>query len=82
MNAKQIAILIIFCVFMLPLLLKMVVWSFDTNDPAKSAEEGAKIIEEMVVPWWVPIIDKLAGWDTFGSLLIIGLIMFLIWLAK
>lgn len=47
------------------------------------AEEGVEIIKEQAVPWWVGIIQWLAGLPkTLGAILIIGFIFFLRWIGE
>ena len=84
MRAKEIAILVVFILFTLPLLMKVVVYSSSVGnqDVDTSTEQAAELIEEAAVPWWVGIIDWLADLGTFGALLIIGLIVFLMWIGE
>ncbi|MEK6893012.1 MAG: hypothetical protein AABX07_02305 [Nanoarchaeota archaeon] len=84
-DAKRIAILIVFLIFTLPFLLKIVVWSTSSAinpDPQKVAQEGANLIAEDAIPWWLNLMTWLAGGGVIGAFLIIGLIVFLKWIGE
>lgn len=73
---KQSIVLVIFFLFVLPLLIKVVIFSVSVvnKPPEDSAQEMANLMEGAAVPWWVDVIDKLADLGTLGALLIIGIV--------
>ena len=84
MDLKEIAILIIFLVFVLPSLLTAVASTIKTaNDP--SPENIAEITEEIAqqsIPWWVGVIQWLSQLpNQIASILILGFVFFLIWIG-
>ena len=84
MDLKSIAILIIFLVFILPGLIHIISFSFliSSASPEKVAEEGAEIIAEQAVPWWVGVIEWLANLpSSIATFFIIGFVFFLRWIG-
>jgi len=79
MNLKEAVILVVFLLFVLPLLLKVVFYSFNVSDMSldESTETATSLIAEASVPWWLGIINFLSNWGWIGALLIIGLFGFL-----
>ena len=82
MKAKQIAILIVFLLFTLPLLLKVIIYSSNISNPEATINKTAELIGEAAVPWWINVINWLADLRTLGALLIIGFIIFLKWIGE
>lgn len=85
MKAKEIAILAVFLIFVLPLLIKILFWSatMNNNSPEKNTEQAAEIMTEAAIPWWLGIFEWLAGLPgLIGAILVIALIFFLKWIGK
>ena len=84
MKAKEIAILVVFLIFLLPLLIEVVFWSFQmgNNTPEKNTEKAVDIIEKAAVPWWVNTLEGLTKLGELGAFLILGFIVFLIWIGE
>jgi len=84
MKPKEIAILIIFVVFTLPFLLKLLSWTFvsTTNPSSESIEKGGELIAEAAVPWWIGVIEWLSSLQGIGAILIVGFIFFLRWIGE
>ena len=83
-SLKEIAILIIFIVFILPGLLSVISLSLKapTSEPKEITEEGAKIIAEQAVPWWIGIIEFFSKLPSaLAAFLILGFIFFLKWIG-
>lgn len=84
MDLKSIAILIIFLVFILPGLIHIISFSFSSlsASPEEIAEEGAEIIAEQAVPWWVGVMEWFAQLpNQIASVLLLGFVFFLIWIG-
>lgn len=81
MRLKEIVVLGFFIIFVLPLLVKVLIFSSHAGSP-EATEEGAELLVEAATPWWVPIIDKLSDFGTFGALLILGVLAFAGWINK
>lgn len=85
MKAKEIAILVVFLIFVLPLLIKILFWSatMNNNSPENNTEQVAEIMTEAAIPWWLGIFEWLAGLPgIIGAVLIIALIFFLKWIGE
>lgn len=85
MKAKEIAILIIFLLFTLPFLINLLSWTIvsTTNPSPQNMEKGGELIAESAIPWWIGVIEWLAGLPgEIGVILIVGLIFFLIWIGE
>ena len=85
MKAKEIAILAVFIIFILPLLIKMAFWSvtMNSNSPEENTEQATELITDAAIPWWLGIFEWLAGLPgIIGAGLIIGLIYFLKWIGE
>jgi hypothetical protein len=86
MEPKEIAILVVFVIFVVPVLGGLLLWTTKvTNDPGNpdNLEEGAEIIAEAAVPWWLGIFEWFAGLPgIIGAVLIIGLVIFLKWIGE
>ena len=85
MKAKEIAILAVFIIFVLPLLIKITFWSVTINDnsPEENTEQATELITDATIPWWLGIFEWLAGLPgIIGAGLIIGLIYFLKWIGE
>ncbi|NMX21926.1 hypothetical protein C5S30_05750 [ANME-1 cluster archaeon GoMg4] len=85
MKSKEIAILIVFLVFMLPLLIKCLSWAIIsiTNPSPENIEKGAELIAESAIPWWIGVIEWLASLPSIiAAVLIIVFIYFLKWMGK
>ena len=82
MPIKSIIALVIFVVFVLPSLLSFMSFTLSsiTSSPEKVAKDGAKLIAEETVPWWVGVIDWLVKLPLqIAPFLILGFIGLLIW---
>jgi len=85
MNAKEIAILIIFFLFGLPSLMKIFFWVVQSsnNPPPQNIEKATELMVEEATPWWLGTLEWLAGLPgIFGAVLIIALIFFLKWIGE
>ncbi len=84
MGAKEISILVVFCIFVLPLLIEIIVWSvgFGSQTPEQNTEKAADLMIKASVPWWVNILGGLSKLGTFGAFLILGFIVFLMWIGE
>ena len=85
MKAKEIAIITVFLIFVLPLLIKVVFWSATMNNhsPENNTGQIAEIMTEAAIPWWLSIFEWLAGLPgIIGAVLIIALIFFLKWIGE
>ncbi|MFH1585857.1 MAG: hypothetical protein ABIB79_03755 [archaeon] len=84
MRIKEIVILVVFLLFVFPLLIKVFIWSIGiTGDSSpEKINEGAELLAESAVPWWIGILTFLAGGGVIGALLIIGFIYFLKWIGE
>lgn len=84
MKSKEIAILIVFLVFILPLLIKCLFWAIIsiTNPSPENIEKGAELIAESAIPWWIGVIEWLASLrGIIAVVLIIVFIYFLKWIG-
>lgn len=85
MTVKEIAILIVFLVFIAPLLVQIFAWGASSlmNPSSDNIEKGAELIAKAVVPWWIGVMEWLAGWGgAISAILIIALIIFLKWIGE
>jgi len=84
MGAKEITILVVFCIFILPLLIEILVWTagFGNHTTEQNTEKVADLTTKVAVPWWINILDGLSKLGTFGAFLILGFIVFLIWIGE
>lgn len=83
-SLKEIAILIIFIVFILPSLLSVISLSLRApiSEPEDIAEKGAEIIAEQAVPWWIGIIEFFSKLPSLlAAFSILGFIFFLNWIG-
>ena len=84
MELKEIAIFVIFIVFILPGLLSVAASTIKTtNDPSpENIEESVEEIAKQSIPWWVGVIEWFSQLpNQIASVLILGFIFFLIWLG-
>ncbi len=86
MKAKEIAILVVFVLFVVPTLfgIMKLTWK-SSQDPGNitHVEEGVELMAESAIPWWLGILEWLAGLPgIIGAVLIIGLIYFLKWIGE
>lgn len=72
METKQIAG-IIALLLMIPTLIALLVFSANlgSQSPEKNTQDAANLLVDSVTPWWLGLIETLAGWGTFGAILII-----------
>jgi len=49
------------------------------GDLEKTTQEGAKLIQEEAIPWWIDVVLFLTKLGTFGGLLIAALFLVLLW---
>lgn len=85
MSAKEMAILAVFVIFILPSLIGTIIWTFKvTNTPSiDNVKEGTERIAEVAIPWWIDVFDKLSDIKgPIGGILVIGLLLFLIWIGE
>jgi len=85
MTAKGIAILIVFFIFGLPTLIRLLDFSVKSvAEPGNldNIAEGTTLIAESAVPWWIGVLSWLAGLRTVGAISIIGFMLFLQWIGK
>lgn len=85
MKAEEIAIIVVFIIFVLPLLIKMALWSFtmNSNSPEENIEQATELITDAAIPWWLGIFEWLTGLPgIIGAGLIFGLIYFLKWMGE
>ena len=85
MRAKQIAILIVFLVFGLPILIQFLAWNANTVlDPStENIEASAELMADAVTPWWVGIMEWFAGFPALlSAVVIIGLVLFIKWIGE
>ena len=85
MNGKQIGTIIALIV-LIPTLIGIFAWAIkNANDPGnpKNLEVGVEMIANSAIPWWLGILDWLAGLPgLIGALLVIGFIIFLKWTGE
>ena len=81
MGPKEIAVLVIFLIFGLPILIKIGWWGLTYNHHTidENTKTAGNLIAEAAVPWWLNIFVWLAGLGTVGAFLIIGFVYFLKW---
>lgn len=85
MKSKEIAILMVFLVVILPLLIKSLSLAIIsiTNPSPENIEKGAELIAESAIPWWIGVIEWLANLrGIIAVVLIIVFIYFLKWIKK
>lgn len=85
MNFKAVVVAVIFLLFGLPLLIRLFFWIMtSTFSPSpENIEHGEEILVESAIPWWICIIEWLAGLPgIIAALLIIGFIFFLKWIGE
>lgn len=85
MEGKEIAILVIFLIFGLPILIKIAWWglTYNHNTIEDNTKTAGNLIAEAAVPWWLGIFEWLAKiGGTIGALLIIAFVGFLIWVGE
>ena len=74
---------IITIVVSIPTLFALAVWSSHiAQNPGNisNINEGVQIIAADAIPWWLDILQWLAGWPgIIGMLLVIGFILFVRW---
>lgn len=85
MNGKQVGAIITLIVA-IPTLFALMSWSSKVaRDPGNVShiEEGVKIAIDDAIPWWLGLLQWLAGLPgIIGAALIIGLILFLKWIGE
>ena len=84
MGAKEIAGLVIFCIFILPVLMEILVWTAEMNShtPDHNIEKVADLMTKAAVPWWINILEGLSALGIFSAFLIVGFIIFLICIGE
>ena len=72
MNVKQI-VGIVALVLMMPSLIGLIVYSFNVGlqSPENNTGAAANLLVDAVTPWWIELIETLAGWGAFGAIIII-----------
>jgi hypothetical protein len=76
--------LVLFCLFTLPFLLKLVAWSGSVGHqmPEEVANTTANLVGEAVTPWWLPVLEFLAGLGGLGAILLLLFLLFLKWAGE
>lgn len=86
MKAKEIAILIVFVLFVVPTVISLMSYSFKVSkDPGNltHVEDGITTAVESQIPWWVGIMEKFAELPgILGAIFIFALIAFLKWIGE
>ena len=85
MKCKEIATAGVFIVFVLPLFIKILFFSMESflNPGQENVEKGVELIAEASIPWWIELIQWFAELpESIGAFLIIGLILFLMWIGE
>lgn len=85
MEGKQVGA-IITLIFLIPTLVGLMIWSHNLSknpeDP-NNLEQGANLIANNAVPWWIGILEWLAGLPgIIGASLVIAFIFFLRWIGE
>jgi hypothetical protein len=64
----------------IPLLAQIAVWGCSTslNPSPENIAQAGELMAQAVVPWWLPIINFLASWGTFGAILVVILLFLLV----
>lgn len=85
LDLQAIIILVIFAIFTIPFLFKFLAWSNSavvSPTPEKIAE-GAQLIAENEMPWWLGIFQWLVGLPgIIAAVLIIAFVFLLKWLGE
>jgi hypothetical protein len=84
MNLKNLAIFIVFLVFILPGLVGIIVTSIkSTVDPSpKNIGESVEEVAKQSIPWWVGVMVWLAKLPSeLAAIIILGFMFFLIWIG-
>lgn len=76
MDWEKLGTIIVFVVS-IPLIIGIIHFSFSVGSGSveENTEEGAELIEQATVPFWVNIVNWLATKGTFGALIIVGLLI-------
>ena len=85
MSIKEIAVGIIVLAVVLPGFISIISLSLKapTSTTEEIAEEGVEIIADQAIPWWIGVIQWLAGLPgIIGACFIIGFIFFLKWIGE
>ena len=84
MPLKEIAVLIVFLVFILPGIISLIAISIKTaNDPSpKNIGENIEEVAKKTIPWWVGVFEWLASLPSkIAGFLIVGFIFLLMWIG-
>ena len=78
MTTKQI-VGVIALILMLPMLFSLLVFSLHigTGDAQQNVERASNLMVDAATPWWLGAVEKLAGWGTFGAIVIIAFFLVL-----
>ncbi|TQD27922.1 hypothetical protein [Methanolobus vulcani] len=81
---KETIQIIIFAVFVLPLLLKIGIFSLKAiNEPSQeNIETSVELAAQSQIPWWLGIIEWLSNKGEVGAYLLIGFVFFLKWVGE
>jgi hypothetical protein len=85
MELKDIAILIVFIVFTVPGLIGITFWAVNTasNPSPENIQAGVEKTAESAIPWWLGVLNWLAGLPgLIGGLLVIAFMFFLKWIGE
>ncbi len=81
MRLGEIITLIVFMVFVLPLLLTFVGWAISSviNPTPENIEKGTELIAQAATPWWVTVFQWIGDHTTglLATILILGIILIL-----
>lgn len=83
-NIRDLVILFIFVVFILPSLLGIISWTIKSvTNPNPEELEGAEKLAEFAIPWWIGVIEWLTNLPpTIMAISIIALLLFLRWIGE
>jgi len=86
MKPKEIAILIVFLIFIVPTLISLMNYTFKVSkDPSNitNVEEEVTVVVESSIPWWLNIMQKFSEMPgILGAIFIFALIVFLKWIGE
>ena len=70
---------IILLIVSIPLMIGIIKFTMDvgSNSIEENTADGTELIEQAVTPFWASIVIWLSNFGTFGSLLIVGLLIVL-----
>jgi hypothetical protein len=84
-GARDIVILLVFLMFVLPLLFKVFHYAVTstTNPSPEKFQEGVELMVDASTPWWLGIFERLADMPgIIGAILVILFAFFLRWIGE